>query len=249
MRAYIDGKEREFAPGATWRELIEEPGALGVSVQGRTISLNAPAEDGAQAHVLTYLDEEGRRIYERTLQFVLLAAANRVIPGRRVRIEHSFGDALFVRLPKTTVTRELVRRIEGEMRKLVEADVPIPLTNCTKEEANAYFVKTGQKDKQRLFRYRNLETFRFYELDGLKEYFYGEMAPSTGYVRAFQVRMYLPGAAFAPAAGGESAHARGAVSRHAQADARIRRNRPLERHPGLRKRRRRQRNGGKALLS
>ena len=193
MRAYIDGKEREFAPGATWRELIEEPGALGVSVQGRTISLNAPAEDGAQAHVLTYLDEEGRRIYERTLQFVLLAAANRVIPGRRVRIEHSFGDALFVRLPKTTVTRELVRRIEGEMRKLVEADVPIPLTNCTKEEANAYFVKTGQKDKQRLFRYRNLETFRFYELDGLKEYFYGEMAPSTGYVRAFQVRMYLPG--------------------------------------------------------
>ena len=67
------------------------------------------------------------------------------------------------------------------------------MTACTKEEANAYFAQTGQTDKLRLFRYRNFENFRFYELEGLKEYFYGEMAPSTGCVRVFQLRLYLPG--------------------------------------------------------
>ena len=103
MRAIIDGKAVEFDKGTAWKALISQPGALGVSVGGSTLSLNAPAQDGAQAHALTYADEEGRRIYERTLQLRFLAAAQKVIPGRRVRFEHSFGDGVFVRLPKTTV--------------------------------------------------------------------------------------------------------------------------------------------------
>ena len=86
-----------------------------------------------------------------------------------VRFEHSFGEGLFVRLPKTTVTRQLVARLEREMREIVEADMPIPMTACTKEEANAYFAETGQTDKLRLLRYRSFENFRFYELEGLKE--------------------------------------------------------------------------------
>ena len=164
-----------------------------MSVGGTTLSLNAPAQDGAQAHALTYADEEGRRIYERTLELMFLAAAQKVIPGRRVRFEHSFGDGIFVRLPKTTVTRALAGRIEREMRDMAERDEPIAYTRCTKEEANAYFAATGQTDKLRLFHYRQLDTFHFYELEGVKEYFYGEMAPSTGCAKVFQLRLYLPG--------------------------------------------------------
>ena len=134
MRAIIDGKAVEFDKGTAWKALIHQPGALGVSVGGSTLSLNAPAQDGAQAHALTYADEEGRRIYERTLQLMFLAAAQKVIPGRRVRFEHSFGDGVFVRLPKTTVTRALAGRIEREMRDMAERDEPIAYTKCTKEE-------------------------------------------------------------------------------------------------------------------
>lgn len=97
MRAILDGKTVEFEMGTAWKDLVEGQQALGVSVQGRTLSLATAAQDGVQAHVLTYHDEEGRRIYERTLQMVFLVAANRVIPGRRVRFEHSFGEGLFVR--------------------------------------------------------------------------------------------------------------------------------------------------------
>ena len=193
MRAVIDGKTVGFDQGTPWKALIAQKGALGVSVGGTTLSLNAPAQDGAQAHALTYADEEGRRIYERTLELMFLAAAQKVIPGRRVRFEHSFGDGIFVRLPKTTVTRALAGRIEREMRDMAERDEPIAYTRCTKEEANAYFAATGQTDKLRLFQYRQLDTFHFNELEGVKEYFYGEMAPSTGCAKVFQLRLYLPG--------------------------------------------------------
>ncbi|HIU34052.1 MAG TPA: nucleoside kinase [Candidatus Pullichristensenella excrementigallinarum] len=198
MNILLNGRNVPCEKGQRYEEVIRSlpgggKGALGVCVGGRAVSLNAMVEDGVCARVLTYFDEEGRRIYERTIQFVLLAAARRVLPGARVRIEHSFGQALFVRLPGTTVTRALVARLEREMRLLVEEDLPIRRIETTKKEANEYFEKTGQMDKLRLLRYRNFDKFRFYELDGMYEYFYGEMAPSTRYVSVFALRCYLPG--------------------------------------------------------
>ena len=48
MRAVIDGKTVGFDQGTPWKALIAQKGALGVSVGGTTLSLNAPAQDGAQ---------------------------------------------------------------------------------------------------------------------------------------------------------------------------------------------------------
>ena len=81
-------------------------GALGVSVRGRTQSLNDPVEEYAFARVLTYADEEGRRIYERSLQFLFLTAADRLYPGRRVRIRHSFAQGLYIDLPTVAVKQD-----------------------------------------------------------------------------------------------------------------------------------------------
>jgi uridine kinase len=193
VKVTIDQQEYTVHENQRWNELFPDKRYLGVSVAGRTLSLRSKIEPGVNAHLLTYQDEEGRRIYERTIQLVLLAAVKNVLPGRKVRIEHSLGEALFIELPGTTVTWGLVRRIEEQMRQFVAQDLPIPMTSCTKAEAIAYYRETDQQDKIRLFKYRKLDSFRFYELNGLKEYFYGEMAPSTGYVNVFKLRLYLPG--------------------------------------------------------
>ena len=100
MKLTINGREVSCPGGVTYLSLLKElgleKGALGVSHRGATLSLNAQAEGGAEVRVLTLQDEEGRRIYERTLQFLLLAAARRALgPETRVRIEHSLGDGLY----------------------------------------------------------------------------------------------------------------------------------------------------------
>ena len=137
LKVQINAIAMECEPGTTFLDLLGSlpdggKGALGASVEGRTLSLNAPVHDGVSAWILTFKNEEGRRIYERTLQFVLLAAARRVLGEARVRIEHSFGQGLFVRLPGTTVTPGLVAQIEREMRQIVAADLPMPLVETTK---------------------------------------------------------------------------------------------------------------------
>lgn len=197
MRLRINGKDVECPGGTTYLALVNAQGlgagALGVRVKGATISLNAEAEGGADARVITYAQEEGRRIYERTLLFVMLAAAKRVLPEARVRVEHSFGQGLYAYAHGRALSAEDVAKIRAAMFEIIGADIPITRRDATKAEAVEYFRKTGQADKLKLMKYRRYEDFSFYRLDDLYEYFYGEMAPSTGCVAVCELHPYPPG--------------------------------------------------------
>ena len=200
MKLKLNGCEMDFAPGARWLDLLDvlpegEKGLapLGVCLQGRTLSLNEEAISGADARVLTYADEEGRRIYERSLQFLFLAALRREAPQARARIEHSFGQGLYIDISGVSASPALARRVEAQMRALVSEDLPFARSDCTKDEAVEYFTRTGQQDKVQLLKYRSFGNFRFYEMDGMLEYFYGEMVPSTGCLKVFALSYYMPG--------------------------------------------------------
>ena len=197
MKLKINGTETECAGGTRFLELAERLGfarsALGVHIKGATISLCAEAEGASDVSLITYADEEGRRIYERTLQFVLIAAVRRAMPDARVRIEHSFGQGLYVTMQDAILTAAQMEDIYKQMRAIIDSDLPIARKDVTKAEAVDYFRETGQSDKLRLMKYRFYEHFSFYTLDGMCEYFYGEMAPSTKYVDVCALRYYYPG--------------------------------------------------------
>lgn len=137
--------------------------------------------------------EEARRIYERSARLLVLLALRAVCPGARVRFEHSIGQGLYMNVEGVSLTASLVRAIEAEMHRIAERDLPIVRSRWTREAARAYFHAQGQEDTVRLLRYRPFDYFDVYTCDGLSEYFYGDMAPSTGAVRSFALRFYYPG--------------------------------------------------------
>ena len=198
MYLKLNGMEISCEQGAKWRDLLEKlpdkgKGALGVSVQGKTYSLNEQAVEYAYARILTYADEEGRRIYERSLQMLFLTAVHRLCPKERVRIQHSFGQGLYIDIAGMTPDEEMLKKIEREMKKLVEQDLPIRRRNVSTEDAKDYFEKTGQQDRLRILGYRAFKHFTLYEIDGCEDYFYGEMTPSTGYLKVFGIVPYATG--------------------------------------------------------
>ena len=198
MYLKLNGIEMKCEGGERWGDLLQRlpdggAGALGISVQGRTDSLNDPVEEYAFARVLTYADEEGRRIYERSLQFVFLTAAHRLYPGERVRIRHSFVQGLYIDLPGVAVTDAIVAALKREMRAIVAADLPIQKLRVSKDDAQGYFRRTGQTDRMRILGYRKFDYFTMYRIDGVDDYFYGEMAPRAGCVSVFDLRAYGEG--------------------------------------------------------
>ena len=188
----LNGIELNCTGEERWGDLLAElpdggAGALGISVQGRTCSLNDPVEEYAYARVLTCADEEGRRIYERSLQFIFLTAAHRLLPGERVRIRHSFVNGFYIDLPNVAVTPELADSLKREMRAIVDANLPIQRHRVSVDDARTYFAETGQLDRLHILNYRKVPYFTLYRIDGLDDYFYGEMAVSTGAIRTFDL--------------------------------------------------------------
>lgn len=137
--------------------------------------------------------EEERRIYERSARLILLLALRKVCPGARLRVEHSIGQGVYMNVEGVSLTAALTRRIEAAMHEIAEQDLPIEKARWSREEAIAYFAAQGQEDTVRLLSYRPFDYFNVYTCDGLSEYFYGDMAASTGKIRSFALRFYYPG--------------------------------------------------------
>lgn len=167
-------------------------GVLAVQQGGRVLELTDIITREGEIRPLTLKDEEGRRIYERSLRFVLLLAFRRVMPGREVRIEYSVGGGLFLHTPGHDLTEEDVAAVEAEMRRIVESDEAFDKREWSLDDAIAYFEEDGQPDKVELLKRRTVPFFNMYGCGGMWEYFYGAMVPSTGYVKTFGVQ-HLPG--------------------------------------------------------
>ena len=167
-------------------------GVLAVQQGGRVLELTDTLMKDGAIRPLTLQDEEGRRIYERSLRFVLLLAFRRVLPGQRVRIEYSVGGGLFLHTPGHELTEADADALRAEMTRITQADLPFDKREWSLDDAIAYFEQDGQPDKVELLKRRPVPFFNMYECGGMWEYFYGAMTPSTGYVRVFGVQ-HQPG--------------------------------------------------------
>ena len=94
------------------------------------------------------------------------------------------------------------------MRAICRDDRPFARHSWKREDAIADSDRLGQQDNVRLLQGRPHAFFEMYECGGMYEYFYGDMLPSTGYLRAFALLRREPGLCAANARAFRSRNAR-----------------------------------------
>ena len=199
IQVTVRGKTAEFALGTTvgqaMRALLgeEAAGVLCAMRGGVCLELSEPLQDDALLVPITYQDEEGRRVYERSLRFLFLLSMKRLYPDKKVRMLNSVGYGLYIRLTDGEMGHDMARAVEKDMQELAAQDLPFEKEIWTREEAIAHFEKEGWMDKAELLRYRPSRQIAMYRIGPLCEYFYGAMLPSTGYIRTFSVKPHFPG--------------------------------------------------------
>ena len=182
--------QKELPEGTTVRNCLQAldafpRGTLAALSGGIVRELNDPLRHDCTLTPLTLEHEEGRRVYERSLRFVMLLALRHLYPYQQVRIEYSVGYGVFVRLPGIDLHRQDIVRIENEMRRIVELDLVFDRKLWSREDAIRYFEEERQPDKVALLSRRPTPNITMYSIDGMWEYFYGAMTVSTGYVPVF----------------------------------------------------------------
>ena len=213
MKLTFDGHPIETTPGTNLLQLIKQLGLngtdlsnrpLAAKIAGEVFNLNyipqrekdllpdrpsirrAMAASGGQVHLLHYSDAAGRDVYARTAQYVVFLALHRLWPHAKAKMNCTVGDGLFIAVHQCPEFS--VRSLKAEMKRLVEMDIPLVRQRLTTQEAIARYEKAGLEDKARLLRWRQEEYFDEYIYEDFGEYFYGELAPSTGYLQVWDIQ-------------------------------------------------------------
>ena len=193
----------ESMPAAGGRSLLEMGAELqpryaapivAAAVDNNLYELTAAVEPPATVHFLDLTDKEGRRIYQRSLTFLLIAAVSELFPGAAVTVEHSLGKGLYCEIKKTpALSAADVTAIERRMRQLVEMDLPIEKRKVPPSEAARIFRRQGFDDKVALLKYWPKDYLNLYSIGEVEDTLYGYHVPRTGLLNIFELKYYPPG--------------------------------------------------------
>lgn len=137
----------------------------------------------------------GMRTYVRSLCFVMYKAMRELYPEAMLRIEHPVSKGYYCKI--LDLGRELsdadIQMIREKMSLIILQDLPFEMEVLPTQRAIEIFESYGAKDKVNLLKSLGSMYTRVYKLDGLYDYYYGSLAPSTGYLRVFDLRIYFDG--------------------------------------------------------
>lgn len=195
-----DGSEKEVVDGISLLELSKDcegdykSTIVAAKVDNDIKELSFHLYNNANIEFIDLTNDDGMRIYRRSLSFVLIKAVSDLFPERKVSISHSISKGIFCDVSgDTTLTVEEVSKIEERMRELIKQKIPFIKRIMSIEEAREIFSKTGRLDRFRAIEHRKKPYVTIYNCDGYEDYFYGYMAPDTGYLNKFALKFYAPG--------------------------------------------------------
>ena len=130
MNITFGGKTMQFKPPMTVREVLNamlpapDDTIYACFSKGTVVELNTILRDSTELVPITYDHDEGRRIYERSLRFVLLLAARELYPDYQLRFEHSVGQGVYTRMEGRRLYPADIEALEGMMRDFIMKDLP-----------------------------------------------------------------------------------------------------------------------------
>lgn len=168
---------------------------LAARVNNKIERLDHHINKECRVELLDMRTQEANLIYQNSLCLIYLKAIDDVLGNVEVDIENSLNKGLYTEIKsQTPVTAKDVRKIQRRMREIVSEDMPFIREKLTKEEAEKIFIETGCPEKVELLcENQYLRKIPFYSLGGYRDFFYGLMVPSAGYIQHFELMKYRRG--------------------------------------------------------
>jgi len=203
IKLYIDGKVYEIPQGGTLEEIADEYGKehnkiiLGARINNTIVELFRPINRSGEVTFITLDSQDGMRIYQRGLLFILHASVRKVFRDYTLKVLHTIGHGIYCEIrdnnTPVNLSEDDIKAIRDEMYQWVKGDYRFKKNELQKSQAMTLFDAAGMEDKVKLLKYRKKKTVKVYEADGHFDYFYGYMPPSTGYLKWFEIVKYDQG--------------------------------------------------------
>lgn len=130
----------------------------------------------------------GRRVYVRSLCFVLYKATADLFPASRLFIEHPLSGGFYCNFKKKNgqpLTDDDVKALQQRMQEIIDLDMPFRRTEATTDEALRVFKDRHFSDKVQLLETCGQIYSDYYTLGDTVDYYYGPLLPSAGYLKVW----------------------------------------------------------------
>ncbi len=163
-------------------------------VNNKTEDLNYPVFGPKQVEFLPKESGSGQRVYIRSLCMILYKAVCDVLPGVRLRIEHSIARGYYCRLEgKKTISDDIVTQIRSRMQEIVADNLPFIRKEQLTNDVITIFERQGLHDKVQMLKTTHDLYTVYYELGNICDSYYGNLATSTGQIDVFDLIPYKDG--------------------------------------------------------
>jgi uridine kinase len=130
----------------------------------------------------------GNNIYEKSLHFIVVAAVRRLYGiDSDVVIEHSMDKGFYCEIPNIKLTEKKVEELKTMMDQIVKENLRFKKVSVSRFDAINYFKKKKQMDKVNLLKYISNSYINLYFMDELYDYFFSELAYTTGQINEYKV--------------------------------------------------------------
>ena len=167
---------------------------VSAKVNNRSEGLNFRVYNNKDVEFLDVRDQSGMRTYVRSLCFVLFKAVTELFPDGKLFVEHPVSKGYFCNLRiGRPIELEDVTRIKQRMQEIIAENISYHRIECHTAEAVRVFSERGMNDKVRLLETSGSLYTYYYTLGDTIDYYYGNLLPSTGYLKLFDIVKYYDG--------------------------------------------------------
>ena len=198
--SFPDGRTEKHRPGVSLYELIDEIAhpdinlILAAKVNRKVQHLSFQLQQDSLIEFLYIDSEAGIRIYKNSLGFLLAKAVSEIYPECQITIEHTLGKAIYGEFNcHHPMTVKVMDSIEKKMHDIVRHNIPVECLLIPREEAIGIFLQAGRSETVQLLRSLTEEMVHVIKCDNQYDYCYEPVVHSTGCLKYFRLRLYLPG--------------------------------------------------------
>lgn len=137
--------------------------------------------------------DDGYRIYTRTLKMVLYMALTKLYSTSRIEFIATINKDQYFMAKNFEITEEKINNIKKEMQKIIDSDYELVKRSVQYEEAQVLYTASNDECKLQSLKSRLKSYITMYFCNGMYNHFYGILAPSTGYIKKFDLKLYKDG--------------------------------------------------------
>ena len=204
IRCKNNNKTKSFAEGTSLLDVYQEFAddlhfrypVVSAKVNNASQGLKFRVYQNRDVEFIDASDGSGRRVYVRSLCFVLYKAITDIFPGSKLFVEHPLSRGIYCNCKKKSgdvLTDDDVALVCQRMQEIIDADMPFRRMEAPLEEAVRVFTERGFFDKVKLLETSGQVYTYYYILGNPIDYYYGPLVPSAGYLKVWGLERYQDG--------------------------------------------------------